>query len=451
MITPRRAAVVLIRTGCALIALGLISACSAPTPTPLATATATHFRTWTPIPTLTPSGTPTPSLTPTITPTAPTPTLSVGQMTDQAAVVRVGRLNWTDDTEGIGPPWTFARLGFYSARGGWAWGPSMKNGAWLIGFTRDAGETWMVRRLPPTCNLEAGTQPQVLMRDAAVGWAWCTQLWSTIDGGATWVEEMPGDVILAWGRGASGWLWLLWETPDDGLHLQGLSGPHRADWSDPAVIPSAWTIRNMVDHGYPPISVVDEHTVLVSAVRRESRESHRTEGWWLTVNGGSHWDRVTMPCVSGLIEDQDVALGSDGVIWMNCGGMGAMRGIGKAFWRSNDNGLTWRLIAATQFGYPAGGTSAAILPWAGFPVRLATLSKDFAYTFMVSLNAPGLTHDGGETWHFPRVEPCTEIETISDGVFFDDQYGYVVGTGGVARTSDGGNTWECLLYPERGE
>lgn len=435
-----------------LITVGLLAACNTAippraSPRPPATATATHFRTWTPVPTRTPSGTPTPGLTPTITPTVPTLTLSVEQMTDSAAVVRIGRLSWSDETEGVGPPWTFGSLDFFAAAEGWALGQAVAADRWIVGLTRDAGETWVLRSLPAACNLQAGTSPQILFRDERVGWAWCDVLWSTADGGATWVAEMSGNIILAWGRGVSGWLWLLWETPDDGLHLQGLSGPHQADWIDPAILPAAWTISGMADRAYPPIAVADDRTLLISAIRRETSLGHGADGWWLTGDGGITWRQVTMPCPSGLIEDQEVAIASADVIWVNCGGMGAMQGIGKAFWRSGDGGGSWQLMAATA-GFPADDGPAALLPWRAFPYRLIARGGDFAYTFMYGINAPAITHDAGRTWRFPRLKPCVPYESIAWGTVFDDRYGYSVGVGGLARTSDGGLTWECLLYPE---
>lgn len=156
-----------------------------------------------------------------------------------------------------------------------------------------------------------------------------------------------------------------------------------------------------------------------------------------------------MPCSSGSVEDQDVVFGSADVIWIHCGGMGAGQGIGKAFWRSGDGGDTWQLMAATG-GLAIGGTQVALLPWRAFSYRLIARGDDFAYTFLHSLNAPAITHDAGRTWSFPRLEPCVPDEAIAVGTVFDDRYGYSVGLGGLARTSDGGLTWTCLLYPDAG-
>ena len=430
------------------VGVGLLAACNTilpPSSTPTPVATATHFRTWTPVPTLTPSATLTPSLTPTITPTVPTPTLSVNQMTDAAAVVDVSSMTWVDDLGDHPMPWRFWSFSFYEPLAGWVTG-QLPSAQWVLGHTVDGGHTWHAAAMPKSC--EAGWVATIVFRSAAVGWARCQEVfWSTADGGQTWHAEEPAERLIDFGRTPAGLYWAVVER-SDGVHLFELNGARMSEWKEWMVLPQEWRLNGRFEPPRYPVVVGDSKNVWVYAAVLRSDGSALSEGWRTTRDGGQHWGKRDLPCGIGVWGlDTGIALAPDGTLWSQCWGMSGGTYMFKSFWQSDDDGLTWREIARTPPIDSVLPTGVAALPPQGILLRLDVFDSRFAYGLLHRVDGPAITRDGGASWHTPWLGSCLQVDGAPSGGFFDDHHGYFASLTGMARTADGGITWECLEYP----
>lgn len=161
---------------------------------------------------------------------------------------------------------------------------------------------------------------------------------------------------------------------------------------------------------------------------RDSTRGVAGGGTWLatTTDAGGRWHRVEQRF--NIIEDLDVAGTNDIFVATN-----------RRVWHSGDNGTSWDVV-----------------------VTVPMLMVDFA-TPDVGWASDGnktiATHDGGRTWE-GRPDPCKDTlseDTTIDLTFPSPTTGWALCAGeggagqapkGLARTNDGGTTWNPVLTDE---
>ena len=292
-----------------------------------------------------------------------------------------GGKSWTDIT----PPHAFDVIG--------------KDGKSAIGYFTNAGSAWVFfynkDMTPPT-----GTSAVI---------------WSTTDGGKTWVSSQSLDLTN---------LQMAYFKPSD-LYFTDVQ--------------NGWTMIHLdagMMHDYVTI--------------------------FATSDGGKTWKEVVDPAGTGqqsLLQScyksgLTFVDAKTGWVAADCGGVEA----GVYFYKTVDGGLTW-----TNQSLPAPAATPNVFTdqnnaCGAFPPQFVSATEGFMSVKCnftsnnTTTSWPYATHDGGATWNVLPTLPSP----LGSLFFFDSQTGWFLGATttdpstaehAMAQTTDGGKTWKQLLLP----
>jgi len=339
----------------------------------------------------------------------------------------------------------------------------------VLAATGNGGESWrVVDGTPP-----AGLPAQLEFVDSVHGYLWggtpsaqgAVPLWTTSDGGHTWVEARVGPVVSDVSAiGSNVWA-VVGSCPVDSSSLAGacpatveVSLDNGATWQVTEVAPPV--------SEEPTLSVADQDLELARITTRRayvlSIAPPRTAGGSspvqlaYTADGGHTWTARPDPCPTYFDFGQEIAASGTSDLWMVCGSQPSTGSQAKALYRSNDGGQHWTLTAAANAPVLSGNISlpaAGGLPSGGYvsPLslgheNLAVLTPENAWIFP-DRSGVFRTRDGGRTW--TPVSGLARAGLIAGGtgnvVFVDADHGWVCEVGaGLWRTTDGTH-WQHLV------
>ncbi len=317
-------------------------------------------------------------------------------------------------------------------------------------ITHDGGLTWKIVQIGGD-----GIYRSCYFLNDNLGWAvgsFAERLHKTTDGGLTWTWQSDApdttkydvffiDENIGWSIGFNGFIIKTTNSGDNwfsqsntSLTSQTLYGVYATDVNSVYVVGNSNTIIKTTDGGIswsliPPIwgTSTDYRGVyfpptgtglLGFVVGHRNRIAKTTDGGntWSSVYDGGGTNQLW------AIDFDDTNLNG-----LACGGTSTVL-------RTTDGGNSWNPIS----GFPTGITFYSVRFGAN---NVAYLSGSSGYFYK--------TTDGGATWNLLGYRFTTS--RIRDVSFADNLNGYVVGTGFVARSSDGGFTWTQQVSPYTGD
>lgn len=175
-----------------------------------------------------------------------------------------------------------------------------------------------------------------------------------------------------------------------------------------------------------------------------------TDTLYTTADGGATWSRKTNPCPDE--KNRPTSFVNPQTGWTLCGWDGAQGAMSKRLFRTDDGGMTWRLLGEALLGPKPGPEDDKEWP-GGLSIADYSAGIDFVderHGWWMGGRYGGLsaTADGGKTWT-RRSSPISA--GFAHLIAFDDRNAYITGYGGAsggiaAVTRDGGGTWR-QVYP----
>lgn len=378
-------------------------------------------------------------------------------------------------------------MSFVDASNGWALGyfcGANANCAATIRKTTDGGQNWQAMsgvRLEAGGNLLAR---RVYFANVNDGWAYDPSLFTTHDGGLTWVDAgRKGSILALASRG--GIAWAIERTCSQGVDMLAqcarsllTSGDNGRTWQPTAVQPRIRGPESQIVFA----SEKDAWIVSWRVIEPSAPNSPRVPTLVATHDGGNSWQELDNPCDAGSAEgsaDTRLAALDSGRIWALCGTQPAAGGQIKALYFSADGGQRWNLVS----GYPPGarplfappsltavdtiiprstpGTATPIPalsatpyvsqgpPYSGYinDITFVSPQRGFITLFRGTIFR---TDDGGRTWR--EAIPYEAANPLDGGVgpvrFVDPMRGWLATQPGLFRTVDGGLRWDLLGTPE---
>jgi outer membrane lipoprotein-sorting protein len=302
--------------------------------------------------------------------------------------------------------------------------------------TTDGGQTWRVLGTAPR------TAGRILFANAQDGWAYDPDLYSTHDGGKTWVQ----DTEVAGAPPGSGE-----STEITSLQLLGGTLAALVDrcYLDPTQRGAVCTdtLRLSTDKGRSWQSSSGFVPKAGPAVRFGEVATQNGPLGWLLVedfhsstpesvhlsishDDGRTWQaRPDLPCDA----ENTTMLEGDGVssIWLLCADQPGAGSQPKSLYVSADEGRHWELRSSD-------GQQGEI-PRAGYAHSLAVTSPQNAW---LALDRGTLyeTNDGGRTWAAALPMPG-DGSNLGDVLFVDAEHGWWPTLAALYRTTDGGAHW----------
>ncbi|MEZ4757802.1 MAG: YCF48-related protein [Flavobacteriales bacterium] len=378
-----------------------------------------------------------------------------------------GGATWTLQTSGT----TNALVGLYFVND--TLGFAAATGAVLL-RTSNGGDTWTPITAPITYNMR-GFHFFDAFTGLAVGIG--GEIIRTTDAGLTWTPQASpttnsllslfarGDLLIAVGNGG-----VVMRSTNGGDTWSAQIIEQNQDLYHAYVDPSGFglmggeaRVYRTTDHGatWAPVQIGTYHTKL-SKVSFGTDQLGAAAGWQTlggfengvmrSTDGGRHWTNVT----GGSATWVGVHLRSNGVGWLG-GGVGANRSTTDFFATSTNHPgpnvairSTWAFSPTTALacgGYVNGGcyrTTNGGSSWTQvldggniFDIWFVNEQLGFCGGEGGTL---ARTTDGGATWEWLDSPTSASINSL---FFLNDTLGFFAGSGG-ARTTDGGETWTIL-------
>lgn len=353
-------------------------------------------------------------------------------------------------------------LFFVNAYDGWLVGPrkdSPSTWQYLIASTQDGGATWNALPMPTQLIGDPDTKTDIglLFQDPLVGWIYFSQvpsgisgMYSTIDGGRTWKNELTDGFICSMHKSIDGLIWARECKQDESqARLMIAAGASYESWHPASVQLSEEASQLDVYK----IILRSENTAWIAYFSPSKTEQGRKSYEFniiSTMDGGINWNDLITPCgpyFAGSAFHIDLVSVGESNLWLGCGeAFGAGSG-SKFVYFSSDGGTSWETRFSTESTpdypdpYSKGG---------GYYTELDSLSKDFVYMTWRRAVSVILTNDGGATWDFSLL-PCSSES--SSALFVTPMVGWAYDRIGgeqscINHTTDGGASWDCVLIPD---
>ncbi|MCL4486862.1 MAG: YCF48-related protein [Chloroflexi bacterium] len=364
----------------------------------------------------------------------PTPSTPTGILTDTSTPARAQSSAPSPIGTSAEPadPGSFqvGDLAFVDALHGWALGQyGNANGivTTAVRVTVDGGRSWQATGAPPTRMVLGGPAvSKIRFANTRDGWTFDPGLFSTHDGGHTWIDESPsGDVIAVEPDG--GTVWAVERTCKDAVAKNDcrfallLSNQGAQGWQ-PAPTPLPATVLRHVR-----VSTEQAWILSTEAGSLAGRQL------WVTRDGGQTWSEPN-PSAS-ISRCEHVAMDETRQLWLLCGGATATNMQQKWLLVSQDEGKHWTKIGDQT------------LPWLGGIMDLDVVSHQRAFIALARY-AVIATTDGGGTWQPTRLTEGDVLGGYRRVLFVDEWHGWALpGQWYVDRTEDGGITWEEVALP----
>ncbi len=165
---------------------------------------------------------------------------------------------------------------------------------------------------------------------------------------------------------------------------------------------------------------------------------------YATTTSGLSWTLRPTPCAFDGPNAEAVSFLGAGQGFLMCGGIPGAGAQPKAFYQTQDGGLSWSMVSAAESAVVAPNG----LPMSGYVHSMFFLSAE---TGFIGLDRGGIymTRDGGLDWQavFGPPLPTASGQAFSVG-FSDLEHGWLLAGDGppLYTTADGGLTWQ-LVYP----
>jgi photosystem II stability/assembly factor-like uncharacterized protein len=334
-------------------------------------------------------------------------------------------------------PVTFDSVSFIDGHEGWAaGGTGVTATTLLVSHTIDGGRTWSAG-VAVTARPAPRQDVAVRFVDPLRGWVSTMGLFSTADGGRTWVNAgLPGWLGPVAPAGSGGWAL---DYPC-GVSQQCtpvlIAGSVGGPW---APLPHQ-----------PPLPAGPATLVRPSATTAFIAGAAASGGspvFVRTTDGGATWITPANPCTGTLTHAQPATL--DGAhLWMACGAGPGDETQDKAVFTSADGGAGWKLMAST--GGDAPPVTGSLTP-AGTIVELDLASQTTGFLVLAGYGVLRST-DGGATWK-PTSVTARSIPSGGDAThvtFADPADGWATtccgggvpqGSPGLFSTTNAGATW----------
>jgi photosystem II stability/assembly factor-like uncharacterized protein len=363
------------------------------------------------------------------------------------------------------PIFVIQSLAFADAIHGWAMGTESDRAGWtrstaaVMRATTDGGETWN-RVAAPSATVSADSferNPELVSKmkfaNAQAGWTFDTGLYSTHDGAMTWQAEQRLGAIVA-------------IEPKDG----SIWAIERACQVPSSIWQCEFDLKNSGDLGRTWQSLPNQPRMVGIKVQlvRASKEEAYIYSWgpirgalpnsgeigvydvrllMKTTDEGKTWRELEPPMGLGC-RDAYLSSPSKDILWFLCAGDQAAGMQVKLASLSQDGGRSWKLVTDSQTGACGDDKpktqSIGDLECVGYVRTFAAQSEERVF---VSVDQIGLfvTSDGGQTWDLPYEGPRGRVGHAQNSVMFiDSLHGWFADYNTVARTTDGGVTWEWV-------
>lgn len=248
--------------------------------------------------------------------------------------------------------------------------------------------------------------------DPANSWAWTDGFYSTHDAGRTWRPvDLPTSLKVEDVESAERRVWAF-GTRDNGRAAVASSAENSDHWVDEPVPVHA-------DETIDTPMIVDNRVAFVATERYSAKAD-------LVRQRGTGWARHSVPCPEPVKSS-----GASGTVWLGCR---TPNGSDYVAW-SHNGGSKWNYEMVDQPGLSAvGGVDK--------DTAVAAAGDD-----LLVVDSGGKTHEA--------ATPFDESDPVWDGTagyesirISDDGTGYATTNGGaLARTDDGGHTWQAEKLP----
>ena len=306
--------------------------------------------------------------------------------------------------------------------------------------TQDGGKTWAgipapaaqvafyPNHFPWHASDPAGVS-NIRFASAHDGWAFGPDLYTTHDGGQTWLKEnrLVSDVAVT-----NGAIWAVEQQGDAAVVERSTEAG------------KAWTPAKMQPLlvGWPTITSVDKETAWLF-----TQDSVLNPQLIVTNDGGNSWAELQMPerpCPTAFVKAVTAL-----VLWYICGGVGATAMQDKQVYTSADGGIAWTMQADSHAQNLANGgitNQGHIVSARDF----AALSANVAF---MALNRDTLIMSGDGGRHWTDAIPYQRANGGGDPAmgpveFANAHDGWLAaGPNRLFRTTDGGHTWSDSTVP----
>lgn len=302
-------------------------------------------------------------------------------------------------------------------------------GAYQLGMTEDGGGTWHALPLPADpYQTDWWAQEGIFFSDARQGWVYYPgHVLSTSDGGLTWTNDPVPGVIRTISRSIDGTLWA-YELRGAEIVVWDVIAPAYPQWRERSA-PIALGLSSGVDlmwvdavHGWLSDWTTADNGNIVPHLQRTS-------------DGGQSWTSQPHPCAGMPVQGSIMIAVTHETFWLMCSDVLTSTEGRKVMYRTVDGGQTWELKGRALLRPDDTLSTGGLLNGFG------AASERFAYASFYRTTSLLMTHDGGDQWSTLGL-PCPDGYVFV--TFVNENVGWVYWGGCVARTLDGGETWQCV-------
>lgn len=352
-------------------------------------------------------------------------------------------LNWPTPTitpiAGPFMPTRVAQMVFVDQLHGWIVGEVKQESSmtYAMAATEDGGKRWQAIPVPPLHVLpHASAAFGVQFADANNGWFYFGQLFSTHDGGHSWLDEHAQGEIVQMEKTVHGELWAV-EAKGSGWTLLEVSVAPYSSWKR---FEPTWPIG--LDRAH--LAVADwQHLWLYYWTLPENEAgAPYISRIFASYDGGKSWQDVVSPCNAYATIGGAIVAIDQRNLWLSCTRPWGAGSGSKYIFRSVDAGKSWAIVGK------AGGPNDRDnnLSLSGYLGNFGALSSSFAYMTWLRTPLVITTGDGGKTW--AQCSPLPVSMDYQQVVFIDPLHGWTYEQSFINRTIDGGRNWECVMLPD---
>lgn len=329
---------------------------------------------------------------------------------------------------------------FVDASQGWLVGLYSSDGMnhFAMASTSNGGRDWIPVPLPPidpTVNPggESIGNNGLMFVDKDHGWFYFRGTYATNDGGETWTRVPIEGTVEQMYKTADGNVLALVRVDGEQRLLQATGADFDA-WKD-----LNWSIPIGASAGDMVFDAVNSAWFMT---RMKGAQGEYDWKLYRTTDGSRTWIELAAPCGGGQMNLPKLAASDSEHIWAGCGDvLGGGQGI-KQVYASSNGGVDWSQVAGSEID----STRELGMNGWGIFEDIGAKASGLVYLSFARRASLLVSTDGGQTWSDQDMNGCG-----SDGgraAFLDDAVGWYVSGNCIARTTDGGGHWSCIMLPD---